>query len=138
VAVPSSVPCIYAQIYHPLSIGQDAAYLAQTRIPQLLAKTIIPTTIETIFVLARANSRGILGNNWGHDDTLIIIAEVINLVLATLNGVGIKFGAGIHVQFMTLPNLVGALKIGFIARLLYQLCPCLTKLGICAFYLRVF
>jgi hypothetical protein len=51
-----------------------------------------------------------------------------------------QYGAGKHIDFSpsAIQSGITASKLGFISRLLYQLTLCLTKLGICTFYLRIF
>lgn len=58
----------------------DAAYLAQSRVPQILFGTIFPAVVATICVLGRFYSRGVLLKCWGLDDTLLLIAWVSLLV----------------------------------------------------------
>jgi hypothetical protein len=54
----------------------DAAYLAQSRVPEILFGAIFPAAIATIFVLARFYSRAILMKNWGWDDSWILLSWV--------------------------------------------------------------
>lgn len=55
-----------------------------------------------------------------------------------LSILGIRYGAGRHTAALTMPMLITGQEIGFISRLIYQAILCITKVGICAFYLRVF
>jgi hypothetical protein len=47
----------------------DAAFLAQSRVPEILFGSIFPAVVATVFVLACFYSRGILMKNWGWDDS---------------------------------------------------------------------
>jgi uncharacterized membrane protein YidH (DUF202 family) len=58
--------------------------------------------------------------------------------LAVANGLFVMFGTGHHQIFQALPQVAPTLKLAFSSRLIYQFVLCLTKLGICTFYLRVF
>jgi hypothetical protein len=71
-----SVPSICSMISPFAGPPPDAAYLAESRVPQILFGTIFPAAIATIFVLARFYSRAILMKNWGWDDTWILFSWV--------------------------------------------------------------
>ncbi|KUJ17544.1 uncharacterized protein LY89DRAFT_584744, partial [Mollisia scopiformis] len=109
-----------------------------SRVPQILAGILLPTLFASIFVVARLYTRFIITRNWGNDDTLITIAWVTSLGLAVTNALLIPFGGGHHAIFQKPSQITPTLKIAFIGRLIYQFVLCLTKLGICLFYLRVF
>ncbi|CZR67374.1 related to integral membrane protein [Phialocephala subalpina] len=109
-----------------------------SRVPQILAGTIIPILLASVFVVGRLYTRYIITKNWGNDDTLITIAWISSLGLAVTNILFVPFGAGHHQIFQKESQIVPTLKLAFIGRLIYQFVLCLTKLGICVFYLRVF
>ncbi|KAF8853463.1 hypothetical protein BDZ45DRAFT_560611, partial [Acephala macrosclerotiorum] len=110
-----------------------------SRVPQILAGTIIPILIASVFVVARLYTRFIITRNWGNDDTLITIAWITSLGLAVANVLFVPFGgAGHHQIFQKESQIVPAFKLAFISRFIYQVVLCLTKLGICVFYLRIF
>lgn len=54
----------------------QAEYNAQTRVPSMLAGTITPFLVATIFVIARFWSRQILKVSWAQDDIWVFISWV--------------------------------------------------------------
>ncbi len=54
----------------------DAAFIAQSHVPEILFGSVFPATLATIFVLARFYSRAILMKNWGWDDSWILLSWV--------------------------------------------------------------
>ncbi|KAE9380955.1 hypothetical protein N431DRAFT_477770 [Stipitochalara longipes BDJ] len=117
----------------------NAAYLTQSRVPEILFGSIFPATIATIFVLARFYSRAILRKNWGWDDFWILLAWLNGgIVLTVLNCVLTRYGAGRHIILLTMPEIAKLDLIGTICRFLYTICLFTTKISICALYLRLF
>lgn len=49
-----------------------------------------------------------------------------------------NYGAGKHIQASSIDDTISGIKLGLASRTCYQLVLSTTKLGICAFYLRVF
>jgi hypothetical protein len=60
------------------------------------------------------------------------------VVLAVLNGYLTKFGSGRHQDAIPFAHLDPLLRYAFVARQIYQFSLMTTKLGICAFYRRIF
>jgi hypothetical protein len=50
----------------------------------------------------------------------------------------VHFGAGRHIQLFTLNDATQAMKLGFVCKMLYTFTLGTTKLGVCAFYTRIF
>lgn len=50
----------------------------------------------------------------------------------------VRFGTGRHSSLQSISDLIATLKLAFASRVTYQFVICMTKLGICSFYLRVF
>lgn len=117
----------------------------------------MPTIIGTTFVFCRFYTRAIISRAWGADDTIIVIAwvsrppsidilksltdcytQVLSIVLAALNLVSVKYGAGRHQEWASLSQALSASKFGIVSILVYQVVGSVTKVGISAFYLRVF
>jgi hypothetical protein len=127
---------------------------SESRVLGILIGTIVPTIFSTIFVLARLYTHSIITKNWGWDDTLITVSWVLDatsrpgkkltihqlasLCLAVLDCLFVKFGSGHHSFLQTPPDVIATLKLAFISRIIYQFVICITKLGICTFYMRVF
>ncbi|KAH8776000.1 hypothetical protein F5882DRAFT_162477 [Hyaloscypha sp. PMI_1271] len=111
---------------------------SESRVLGVLIGTIVPTICSTIFVLARLYTRSIITKSWGWDDTLITVSWLASLCLAVLDCLFVKFGSGRHSFLQTLPDVIATLKLAFISRIIYQFVICITKLGICTFYMRVF
>ncbi|KAF8858820.1 hypothetical protein BDZ45DRAFT_802218 [Acephala macrosclerotiorum] len=129
-----------------------AAFLAESRVAQylfrgswrelpvfqgqsILKRTvqtnhIVPLAIATVFVFAR--------RIWGIDDTLITISWFGSVLLTILDCPIVKYGAGRHIQTLTLADIRPNDILAYVVRLVYQLVLTGTKLGICFFCLRVF
>lgn len=104
----------------------------------VLAGTITPFILSSLFVHARLYSRGILARNWGLDDTLVAVCWIGGLIMITLNGLNTNLGVGHHRVLQTPSDRTTQAKFSFIARVIYTLVLCMTKLSICLCYLRIF
>jgi hypothetical protein len=69
---------------------------------------------------------------------LISIKVIGAIALTTLNGILTARSTVGQNSFQTPENLVVTMRLGFASRELYQVCVGTTKLGLCAFYLRIF
>ncbi|KAI5455601.1 hypothetical protein BGZ63DRAFT_368667, partial [Mariannaea sp. PMI_226] len=107
-------------------------------VPQILAGTIIPMVLSSLFVFARLYTRGILTRSWGIDDTLITISWFGAIALSILNCICVTYGMGSHQYLQNAAEAVTTAWLSYALRLIYQLVLGTTKLGICMFYLRVF
>ena len=58
--------------------------------------------------------------------------------LTAINCILTHHGSGKHVETLTLNDIIIAIKLGFVGRILYQFSLMSTKFAICAFYHRVF
>ena len=61
-----------------------------------------------------------------------------SVLLTMLDCLIVKYGAGRHIQTLTVADIQPNDIMAYIVRLVYQLVLSGTKLGICCFYLRVF
>jgi hypothetical protein len=61
-----------------------------------------------------------------------------SIALTTLNGILTSRTTGTQHTVQTSEDLVLTMRLGFASRELYQVCVGTTKLGLCAFYLRIF
>ncbi|KAE9369998.1 hypothetical protein N431DRAFT_512041 [Stipitochalara longipes BDJ] len=114
-------------------------FASQSRTAQILIASIIPSIFATILVLARFYSRVFIMKNWGHDDSWILFSWVIgSIALTTLNGILTARSTGTLRAAQTSEDVVLTMRLGFASRELYQVCIGTTKLGVCAFYLRIF
>ncbi|PMD41971.1 hypothetical protein L207DRAFT_391012, partial [Hyaloscypha variabilis F] len=114
-------------------------FASQPRTAQVLIASIIPSIFASILVLARFYSRVFIMKNWGNDDSWILLSWVIgSIALTTLNGILTSRITGTQHTVQTSENLVLTMRLGFASRELYQVCVGTTKLGLCAFYLRIF
>ena len=66
------------------------------------------------------------------------MGQVCGIAVAVISCVLVLYGAGRHVELMTLHKIVMTLLYTYVARVLYQLTLSLTKLSICASYLHIF
>ncbi|CZR59409.1 uncharacterized protein PAC_09301 [Phialocephala subalpina] len=113
-------------------------FATDSRVPEIFIGTLVPTALASILVIARLYSKGVLIKKWRLDDTLIVIAWVLNLGFSLLNCLYARYGMGHHAEFMRPSDQGTVLKLQFASRLLFQSTLCISKLGICVFYHRVF
>ncbi|TQN69585.1 hypothetical protein CSHISOI_05908 [Colletotrichum shisoi] len=112
-------------------------------VPFFVAGIMLPHAVCTLLILARVVSRVWVLRKWFIDDTLIILSWLFSTALCVVYGIT-----------ATTPSLLGAppddaaddalkdvnpyIMRTYLGLIYYQLCLCLTKLSILAFYLRVF
>ncbi|KAH8650634.1 hypothetical protein BGZ60DRAFT_534287 [Tricladium varicosporioides] len=117
----------------------DVAYLTESRSPEIIAGSLVPFLLASIFVFGRFYSRILILKTWGADDWWILVSWITGgFVLVILNCLLTRYGSGKHIQATTLSEGEVAVKLGFSAMLIYQFTLMTTKFGICAFYSRVF
>ncbi|KAL1878021.1 hypothetical protein VTK73DRAFT_8245 [Phialemonium thermophilum] len=116
-----------------------------------LAGILFPHALCTVFVLARVWSRAFLLRKWFLDDFLIVLAWIFSTAVCVVYSIAAET-----------PNLRAAVEVStasnnneladdgrddpvrlymlrtYLGLIFYQLCLCLTKLSILAFYLRMF
>ncbi|OBT53330.1 hypothetical protein VE04_05471 [Pseudogymnoascus sp. 24MN13] len=115
-----------------------AEYDAQTRVPLMLAGSITPFLVATIFVVARFWSRQILKGSWAQDDIWVFISWIGSLVHTLLNCSITFYGIGRHFTVQLPQDAVRVLVISYATRLLYQCILATTKIAILTLYLRIF
>lgn len=59
--------------------SEDAAYAAQSNVPEIIAVCIVPFVIASVFVFARLYSRAVIIRKMGHDDIWIAISWVFSV-----------------------------------------------------------
>ncbi|PMD27089.1 hypothetical protein NA56DRAFT_743445 [Hyaloscypha hepaticicola] len=119
--------------------ASDVGFAPQSRAPQTLIASIVPAVVASIFVLARFYSRAFIMKNWGHDDSWILFSWVLgSIALTTLNSILTARTPANQGKVQTTEDIELAMRLGFASQELYQVCLGTTKLGICAFYLRIF
>jgi hypothetical protein len=118
--------------------------------PAILAGILIPHIICTLFILARIFSRVLLLRKWFIDDTLILLAWGFSTAVCVVYSIAAETPEILAVPDETMlqmqlddDNEMGGSVHPYIMRtylglIFYQLCLCLTKLSILAFYLRMF
>ena len=61
-----------------------------------------------------------------------------SIIITVLNGELVVHGSGRHLIVQKPDDLLPTMHLAFAGRVLYQTCIGTTKLGICAFYMRIF
>ncbi|KAI8199475.1 hypothetical protein K4K52_008910 [Colletotrichum sp. SAR 10_76] len=109
-------------------------------IPVFMTGILLPHVVCTLFIFARIASRLWVIRKWFLDDTLIFLSWLFSTALCIVYGIT-----------ATTPSLLAApseaslledvnpyIMRTYLGLIYYQLCLCLTKFSILAFYLRVF
>ncbi|KAK3682358.1 hypothetical protein B0T22DRAFT_539451 [Podospora appendiculata] len=118
-------------------------------IPGILFGILVPHIVCTLFILARTWSRLFLLRTWFLDDTLIILAWIFSTTVCIVYSIAAQSPtlhdttATATANTSTTPDEHDATTAPYVLRtyiglICYQLCLCLTKLSILAFYLRIF
>ncbi|KAK0103269.1 hypothetical protein ONS95_005302 [Cadophora gregata] len=113
-------------------------YMKESRVSQILVGSILPAVIASIFVLARLYARLVIIKSFGADDYWIGISWLASLVLTVINCVLVNHGSGHHSLLQSKADGILTIKIAFITRIFYNFVLGTTKIGICAFYPRIF
>ncbi|OLN97958.1 hypothetical protein CCHL11_02543 [Colletotrichum chlorophyti] len=126
---PSSIP------------ASESDEMDGANIPLYLTGILLPHAICTLFILARVVSRTWVLRKWFIDDTLIILSYLFSTALCI-----------VYTITATTPSLLTApldqatlqndanpyIMRTYLGLVYYQLCLCLTKLSLLAFYVRIF
>ncbi|OBT98397.1 hypothetical protein VE01_03147 [Pseudogymnoascus verrucosus] len=121
-----------------LASNGDQKYLSESRIQEILVGSLVPFTIASVTVVARFFTRIFLTRNWGTDDSWIAVAWIFETILIFLNCLLTRYGAGRHQDTITEEQYQKTLLLGFFTRLIYLLVLGITKIAICALFLRIF
>ncbi|KAK1753980.1 hypothetical protein QBC47DRAFT_423782 [Echria macrotheca] len=135
----------------PLPFNGAAAALADdsstdagdANIPGILFGILVPHIVCTLVILARAWSRVFLLRKWFLDDSLIMLAWAFSTTVCIVYSIAAQSPRpdGHFNTLTTSPtedfDTPAALRT-YLGLIFYQLCLCLTKLSILAFYLRIF
>jgi len=65
-------------------------------------------------------------------------SQIGSIFIAVIQCLFVEFGGGHHQDGLASADITSMKKLGFANRIVFQFVICTTKLGICAFYLRVF
>ncbi|KAK4452676.1 hypothetical protein QBC34DRAFT_28495 [Podospora aff. communis PSN243] len=106
----------------------------EANIPGILFGILVPHTVCTLFILARGWSRIALLRKWFLDDTLIVAAWAFSTTVCVIYSIAAQAP---RVASSTTYDRSAAVRI-YLGLICYQLCLCITKLSILAFYLRIF
>lgn len=124
---------------------------------EVLAGTIAPAAVATVFVLARFYARAIIVRSWGWDDTWIAIAFVstaknislqkklnslqsqfFGMLCTVMSCTLVLYGAGHHARFQTRPEGLLMIKLAYATKIFYLLVLGTSKIGLCCAYIRIF
>jgi len=94
----------------------------------------VPHAVCTLFILARGWSRLVLLRKWFLDDTLIIVAWALSTAVCVVYSIAAQSP---RLASVSAYDSSAAVRI-YLGLICYQLCLCITKLSILAFYLRIF
>ncbi|KAK0751443.1 hypothetical protein B0T18DRAFT_387569 [Schizothecium vesticola] len=115
----------------PLADFTSAETAESSNIPGIFFGILVPHIVCTLVVLARSWSRLFLLRRWYLDDTLILLSFLFSTAVCVMY-------ATIAASPITTPPSFSTTTRTYLALILYQLCLCLTKLSLLAFYLRIF
>ncbi|KAK3176114.1 hypothetical protein OEA41_007436 [Lepraria neglecta] len=92
---------------------------------------------STILVGLRLVTRVWITHNFGWDDTLILLAQIVNAVGMGFVMLEVYYGLGRHVQYLPADHYVGFLKYNFLDWVQVFMVLALSKISICLFLLRI-
>ncbi|KAK7942993.1 uncharacterized protein PG986_012106 [Apiospora aurea] len=98
--------------------------------PAINAIAWVGTIISTVFVALRLYSRIFVTRSFGWDDTVIVVAVILNLITNVFVSVAVASGLGRHIQYLTDEQVVRVLYYSSIQRPPGILAYCLPKLSI--------
>ncbi|KAL1888038.1 hypothetical protein Sste5346_009835 [Sporothrix stenoceras] len=104
----------------------------------VLVGILLPHAVCTLFVLARAGSRGILLRKWFLDDSLVVAAWLCSTAVCVVYSMSAVRSHGKSHDKDDDSALQDYLLRTYLGLIFYQLCLILTKLSILALYLRMF
>ncbi|KAK1828510.1 hypothetical protein QBC39DRAFT_393093 [Podospora conica] len=114
-----------------ITSGETPITSESANIPGIFFGILVPHIVCTLVVLARSWSRLFLLRRWYLDDTLILLSFLFATAVCVLY-------ATIAASPIITPPSFSTTTRTYLALILYQLCLCLTKLSLLAFYLRIF
>ncbi|GAB1316080.1 Rhodopsin domain-containing protein [Madurella fahalii] len=159
-----SVPMVLANAT-PATVDRDGdgSEGGSSVIPGVLFGILVPHIVCTAFIVTRSWSRLFLLRKWFLDDTLIVLAWAFSTAVCVVYSIAAQsprirsatilssspdaaldsYGADDYdydpaVYYSQADTLRPYILRTYIGLILYQLCLCLTKLSILAFYLRIF
>ncbi|KAK5654646.1 hypothetical protein OQA88_6967 [Cercophora sp. LCS_1] len=112
---------------------------ADPNIPGILFGLLVPHTVCTLVILARCWSRLRLLRKWFLDDSLIMVAYLFSTTVLVAYCIAAQSPRPAPHAMLTSPVYDAPTAVRtYLGLIFYQLCLCLTKLSILAFYLRIF
>lgn len=115
-------------------VDQEPQVYREANIPGILFGILVPHVVCSLIILARGWSRIFLLRKWFLDDTLIVAAWALSTAVCIVYSIAAQAprvaSAGGY-------DSSAAVRI-YLGLICYQLCLCITKLSILAFYLRIF
>jgi hypothetical protein len=134
----SSCTELYDYLIHVQRLTLNLQIPGDSRVHELLVAIVIPQAFTFLFVIGRIVSRTLILRIWGWDDVLLFFAWLNSLAVMIGFAISTSYGQG-H-RFANVPKhlLLVSFDITYAALICYQLCLCLTKISILAFYIRVF
>ena len=78
------------------------------------------------------------GVSVSRDRSRLMQSQIGSIFIAVIQCLFVEFGGGHHQDGLASADITSMKKLGFANRIVFQFVICTTKLGICAFYLRVF
>ncbi|KAH7006752.1 hypothetical protein EDB80DRAFT_841889 [Ilyonectria destructans] len=109
----------------------------ENRGPDILAATLLVTTLATITVIARSYVRLFVIRNTGSDDVFMIVAMALAWVGQGLVIPQVFHGAGRHIGDVNPASYRIGLKLNFISQPIFLIAICVAKLSIGSSLLRI-
>lgn len=134
----SSPVLIFTERSLTLTKTIQAVYLAQSRVPEIIAGSIIPFVLASIIVFFRLYSRGIILRAWGWNDTLILICWLGGLTLIVIQCILTTCGVGRHIVLRPTSKIRLLRELALAAQIIYSLVLGIAKLSICICVLQEF
>ncbi|KAK3316495.1 integral membrane protein [Apodospora peruviana] len=126
--------------YPPLPFNGTADEIdpsAAGMISGILFGILVPHIICTLIVLARTSSRLFLLRKWFLDDTLIALAWLFSTAVCIVYSIAASSPTTMYTTVTGGAVRPYVLRT-YVGLICYQLCLCLTKLSVLAFYFRMF
>ncbi|KAK0644030.1 hypothetical protein B0T16DRAFT_460116 [Cercophora newfieldiana] len=115
-------------------VEDEPQFLREANIPGILFGILVPHVFCTLIIIARGWSRLGLLRKWFLDDTLIVAAWALSTAVCIVFTIAAQAP---RLASTTAYDNSAAVRI-YLGLICYQLCLCITKISILAFYLRIF
>ncbi|PSN70136.1 hypothetical protein BS50DRAFT_585592 [Corynespora cassiicola Philippines] len=118
-------------------MDQTALPESTNRGPGILAVTWIETGIGLILVVARYYTRSRIVQNMGIDDWSMYLATVLGVMTSIVITLMVHYGFGRHVVYLSLPQLIQAVKWIWISAPISTWSACFGKISIALLLTRI-